>query len=359
MNQRRQNVQIEGIGAAFPGATIDLEQTLAMVQTESAEVRALIRERISRHQGGRRRWAATQEDNRPMDWIRRATRQALTQAGCREEDIDMVLFCGVIKGFLEPSQAHICAQSLGIRSAHCVDVTEACTGFVRALEIADLYLSSGRARRTLIISALQNRFPCHDAAYAIRDTAELDYKLSQLTLGACATAVVVGAGHEADMDLRLFRVSDASSAEQCMVTTDFYQGFAADPKDPIYAAMAPGMFFAFGKPLYAEGRRLMRAVLERVHRPEAGVDLGRVLITHSASKSVYDEVLREYPVLLARHYNSFPWSGNVADNTVPVGLAALLAEERVAPGDRVSFLINGSGSSCVFATTAVLGGRRP
>lgn len=113
-------------------------------------------------------------------------------------------------------------NALRIPNAHAFDVTEACAGFARALEvgwtpgalvytillimkdgmlkapsrsdsildlqIADLYLTDGRAQTVAIVSATS---PPEDDLH-LKSVADVELKLGSLTVSCCATATIVG-----------------------------------------------------------------------------------------------------------------------------------------------------------------------
>ncbi|KRX08410.1 Thiolase-like protein [Pseudocohnilembus persalinus] len=53
-----------------------------------------------------------------------------------KDKILMVIDSSTTRGFCEPSQASLYAQSLGLRNSQCFDISEACNGFSRSLQIA-------------------------------------------------------------------------------------------------------------------------------------------------------------------------------------------------------------------------------
>lgn len=82
-----------------------------------------------------------------------AARQALEDADTAPEEIDMVLATTVTADTTTPSLACLAAAEVGIKTAPCMDLNAACTGFVYALDVAEKYLSTGSAKKILILSA--------------------------------------------------------------------------------------------------------------------------------------------------------------------------------------------------------------
>ena len=86
------------------------------------------------------------------DVILGAMDDALARAGMVPEDIDLLIYCGVGRGFLEPANAYFYARARGMRTTNCFDVTDACMSWVRAMQIAHLMLRSGAFRNAMIIN---------------------------------------------------------------------------------------------------------------------------------------------------------------------------------------------------------------
>ena len=57
-----------------------------------------------------------------------AGRQAIATAGMVPEDIDLLIYVGVSRGFLEPAKANVFQYELGFTKATCFDVLDACAG---------------------------------------------------------------------------------------------------------------------------------------------------------------------------------------------------------------------------------------
>ena len=59
------------------------------------------------------------------DLILGAMDDALARAGMAPEDIDLLIYCGVGRGFLEPANAYFYARARGMRATNCFDITDA------------------------------------------------------------------------------------------------------------------------------------------------------------------------------------------------------------------------------------------
>jgi 3-oxoacyl-[acyl-carrier-protein] synthase-3 len=77
---------------------------------------------------------------------------ALAKAGLKSSDIDLII-CSTISGdFTTPSLACAVSQTMGL-SCPAHDINAACSGFIYALDVADAFITSGKASNFLIIAA--------------------------------------------------------------------------------------------------------------------------------------------------------------------------------------------------------------
>ena len=82
-----------------------------------------------------------------------AARHAMEAAGCKPEDIDLIILATSTPDMVFPSTACIVQSKLGIVGCPAFDVQAVCSGFVYALTVADSMIRTGTARRALVIGA--------------------------------------------------------------------------------------------------------------------------------------------------------------------------------------------------------------
>jgi 3-oxoacyl-[acyl-carrier-protein] synthase III len=96
-----------------------------------------------------RRWA--EPDVNPSD-LAAAAKKALADADADPLSVDVVIFAGITRDFIEPAVANVVSEQLGTRRARIFDVGNACNGLIDALDVADALISSGKAGRVLVTS---------------------------------------------------------------------------------------------------------------------------------------------------------------------------------------------------------------
>ena len=136
--------KIIGTGSYLPGKVVtnfDLEK---MVDTSHDWI-------VSRSGISERRFAA--DDELASDLAMHASRRALEAAGISVDEIDLVIVATTTPDQTFPSTACILQDKLGIRQGAAFDVQAVCSGFIYALNTADLYIRNGQARTALVVGA--------------------------------------------------------------------------------------------------------------------------------------------------------------------------------------------------------------
>lgn len=82
-----------------------------------------------------------------------AAQKALDAAGVDPDSIDLIVFATSTPERAFPSSACLLQDALGIKHCIAFDISAACSGFIYALQSADLYIQSGVAKRALVVGA--------------------------------------------------------------------------------------------------------------------------------------------------------------------------------------------------------------
>jgi len=165
-------LKILGVGRALPEQVITNRQLEAILDTndEWIQSRTGIRERRVLGSGTLTGLALA------------AAREALADAGLSGEDIGLVLVATTMGDYLFPSIASLIQADLNT-SCPAMDLHAACAGFIYALDTADAYIKSNKARHVLIIGA-----------EAITRLADWEDRSTCVLFGDGAGAVVTGPG---------------------------------------------------------------------------------------------------------------------------------------------------------------------
>ena len=251
-----------------------------------------------------------------------AARHAIEAAGCRAEDIDLIIVATSTPDMVFPSTAAIVQRKLGIQGCPAFDVQAVCSGFVYAMTVADAMIRTGSASQALVIGAeVFSRI--------------LDFK----DRGTC---VLFGDGAGAVV----LRASDTPG----IVATDLH----ADGRH-VDILCVPGTVSGgqvLGEPLLRmDGQAVFklavgvlessaRAVLEKAGR---GTDQVDWLIPHQANIRIMQATARKLKLPLERLVVTVDQHGNTSAASIPLALDVAVRDGRIRAGQTVMLQGVGGG----------------
>lgn len=145
----RRYSRITGTGSYLPQRRVtnaDLVAQLAHAGVETSD------EWIVERTGIRARHFA-EDGEFSSDLALHAARHALSAAGRKATDIDLIIVATSTPDMVFPSTACIVQNKLGANGGAAFDVQAVCSGFVYALTVADAMIQSGASQRALVIGA--------------------------------------------------------------------------------------------------------------------------------------------------------------------------------------------------------------
>lgn len=136
--------KVTGTGSYLPEKILTNADLESMVDTTDEWIVA----RTGIHE---RRIAA--DDETTCDLAEQASLEALNAAGVNAGDLDLILVATATADYVFPSVASQLQERLGAGCIAAMDVQAACAGFVYAMEIADQYIRTGKAKKILVVGA--------------------------------------------------------------------------------------------------------------------------------------------------------------------------------------------------------------
>ena len=128
----------------------------------------------------------------PSELAINASVEALKRANIKAEYLDLIIYCGIEKDFIEPSTAHVIQREIG-SEAICMDVMNACQGLINGIITADSMIHSGAVESALICTTALTSQVMRDFIHKI-NTHPDDYlrdRLGIVTCGDAGSAVVL------------------------------------------------------------------------------------------------------------------------------------------------------------------------
>ena len=339
-------MKLDAVTVALPSGCLSNEDLLALIREHSDgtfagdlggaldQVAALLRRAGARS----RHWLV--DDESPLELMKQAVEEALEEAGCGKDEIDLLIYTGVDRGYVDPANAYIVAQALGMDTVHCFDVLDACNGWSRALQLAEALFRAGTYRRILLVNGEFPMFhggPVYPDLFALRASEEIRYLFAAFTLGEAATAEIVSPDPGRAWEFRFS--SRTSLADLCTVPLQGFRRYA--PLAKRVGRDEPVRLTAFSGEMFAAARREVPLLLEELTAP---IDDVALIVPHAASFDAWEEGRRDLKIE-APIYNVFPRCGNIAAASVPAGIALAAREGRVRRGDRLLCLTASAGMS--------------
>ena len=136
--------RIIGTGSYLPAKILTNADLAGTVDTSD--------EWILQRTGIRERHIAADNEN-ASDLALQASRRALEMAGIAADQLDLIIVATTTPDMVFPSTACILQSKLGVKNMPAFDVQAVCSGFVYALNTADLYIKSGQYEHILVVGA--------------------------------------------------------------------------------------------------------------------------------------------------------------------------------------------------------------
>ncbi len=274
-----------------------------------------------------RRWA--DHGSMPSSLAIRASERAICNAGISANEIDFVLYCGIERDWQEPATSHRIQHEIGAVNATCLDLTNACHGFMNGLSFADAYIASGNAQTFLVCTAEIGSRLSRAALARLQspDTTkdQLRRLLGALTIGDAGAAMVIQRSSN-DSGFKKFKFESAGQhTELCHYTS------AAN--DEFHGQM---LMEAICKETLSFHTNVMASTYQSLQWHASDVDR---LYAHQVGTRVHRSVCQLTGVSPDRAPSIVERFGNIASATIPV----LFSLYPPAKGDKVLIISSGSG----------------
>ena len=266
---------------------------------------------------------------------------------CGPEDIDLLIYCGVGKGFLEPANAYFYAQKLGM-TASCFDIVDACMSWIRALEISYEFFKSGRYKHIMIANGEFNIYRGFPDNFKIRDLRMVEYTFPTYTIGEAASATVLSSSDDV---WKFAYKSIPALADLCTIPLDGYENFV----EPSKRVGMNGLnnFVSYGRELFDAARKylapLVKELVEDLNYPD-------IYFPHAASDAAYLAASKDHSLPVEKMFAEvFPNYGNLVSASIPVGMDMALKSGRLQRGSKVGILPGKRRHGVQRGTVRVLG----
>ena len=258
-----------------------------------------------------RRYAAP--DERTADLALAAARRALSDAGLKPADIDLVLVATMTPDELTPNTAPLVANALGL-NAGAYDIGAACTGWLSALSVGAAQIETGRSERVLVIGA-----------ETLSRVTNFDDKRTASLFGDGAGAVVLSAEGEGAIGPILL-ASDGSMG------------------DTITATHTERMLIMDGHTTFNMAVKVLsESTVDAVERAGLTLDDIDLFVYHQANARITKLVAEKLQLPLERVADYIAETGNTSAASIPLTLSLLREDGRLRAGQKLLLAAVGAG----------------
>jgi 3-oxoacyl-[acyl-carrier-protein] synthase III len=318
-------ITIQGTGMYIPEKLVTNDDMAKIVETSD--------EWISERTGIRERRFSEGEPNYYMG--KEAALQALDRAGVNPAEIDLIIAGTTTPDYYFPALSCLVQGEIGAENAFCWDLSAACSGFIYALDVAQAYLSAGKAKTVLIV--------CSEVLSKITDFTD---RTTCVLFGDGAGAVVVKAGNGI-YESCLRSEGKSGGAIVCRALKN-------ESPFAVNAAQYPEIRELKEHYLRMEGREVYRfatkALTETVETAcaKAGVKVSdlSLLVPHQANLRIIHTAVEKLGIGMDKVYVNIDRYGNTSCASIPICLEELNAAGRLHRGDLVAMAGFGAGLTC-------------
>jgi len=306
-----------GIGSYLPARMVTNDDLAQTVDTSDEWIRE--RTGITR-----RHFAADGENT--SDLAVAAALRAIEDAGIERASIDLVLVATSTPDNTFPATATAVQRKLGLPVGIAFDIQAVCAGFVYALSVADAMLTTGRARRALVIGA--------ETFSRILDFAD---RSTCVLFGDGAGAVVMTAAEQPG------RVTDRGVLATALGADGRqYEHLYVD--GGVSATKTVGVLRMNGREVFRHAvQRLSEAAIEVVAK--AGLRIADLdyLVPHQANRRIIDAVGKRLDLPADHVVVTVDQHANTSAASIPLALDVAVKDGRIGKGDLLVLNAMGGG----------------
>ncbi len=269
-------------------------------------------------------------DETGMDMAEKAAKKCLEKINFDPRELDFILYVGMLRDYVEPAMAVMLQDRLGAKKAHAFDLSNACNSFLNGMEIAYLYVRTGKYRNALIVGAEDGseRIPWH-----LFNSEENFAGFSALTISDGAAAMLLQDVPEHPGFTEFVFDTYGEYNDLCRVKI-------GKERDDLKIMVK-------SKELAITALRILpefvTAFMEKTRKTLGRIDIWFFHQVTGDPRNFWGNLDED---LVNKAYNTFSKVGNTGSISIPLGMA--LAEEngKMKRGDCVAAVVGASGFSC-------------
>ncbi|PIR34466.1 MAG: 3-oxoacyl-ACP synthase [Alphaproteobacteria bacterium CG11_big_fil_rev_8_21_14_0_20_44_7] len=250
------------------------------------------------------------------DLAAKAAKIALEKAGLAA--VDLIIVATTTPDTTFPATAVSVQKKLGMHSGFAFDIQAVCSGFVYAMNMADIYIKSGQAKTALVIGA--------ETITRILDWAD---RGTCVLFGDGAGAVILGESDEPGI-LSAKLHSDGQFQQELYVDGG------------VSINQQAGLLRMNGKEVFRHAvEKMGNVVLEALEDADYGIEDVKWLIPHQANQRIMDAIAKRFKIDSDKVLSAVAKHANTSAASIP--LAICEHEAKLKSGDLVALTALGAG----------------
>lgn len=307
--------RISGTGSVLPDKVLTNADLEEMVDTSD--------EWITDRTGIKKRHIVDGETT--CDIAEVAARRAIDAAGITPQDIDLIIVATTTPDRIFPSTACLLQDRLDIHGCPAFDVQAVCTGFVYALGVADMFVTTGKAKHALVVGA--------ETLSKITDWTD---RTTCVLFGDGAGAVVISASDEPGI-LSTHLHADGQYKELLTVPAGISENYEQLKAGEAYMLMKGNEVFKMAVNTLG---RIVDETLAANNMEKSDVDW---LVPHQANIRIIVATARKLNMSMDHVVVTVDETGNTSAASIPLALDMAVRDGRIKRGQTLMLEAFGGG----------------
>ncbi|MDH3948754.1 MAG: ketoacyl-ACP synthase III [Gammaproteobacteria bacterium] len=307
--------RISGTGSVLPDKVLTNAELEEMVDTSD--------EWITERTGIKKRHIVDGETT--CDIAEVASRRAIEAAGITPQDIDLIIVATTTPDRVFPSTACLLQDRLDIHGCPAFDVQAVCTGFVYALGVADMFVTTGKAKHALVVGA--------ETLSKITDWTD---RTTCVLFGDGAGAVVLSASDEPGI-LSTHLHADGKYKELLTVPAGISENYEQLKAGEAYMLMKGNEVFKMAVNTLG---RIVDETLAANNMEKSDVDW---LVPHQANIRIIVATARKLNMSMDHVVVTVDETGNTSAASIPLALDMAVRDGRIERGQTLMLEAFGGG----------------
>jgi 3-oxoacyl-[acyl-carrier-protein] synthase III len=281
-----------------------------------------------------RRWVEANVTTSDLALV--AAKEAIENAKIDPSEIDLIVFATISPDHDFPGTGCFLQAKLGLTGCACLDIRQACSGFIYGLSIVDQYIKSGMYKTVLLVGA-EIHSKGMDVSTRGRDVSVL------FGDGAGAVIVKQTSTDNKSKILSTHLHTDGSHAKELWMPAP---GMAFGAERLTTSMLEEGLHYPKmnGKKVFAHAIRRMAEVLgEALEKNNMKLEEIDLFLFHQANLRINEMLAQELKIPAEKVFNTIQKYGNTTAATIPIGMSEAVKAGKLKKGMTVASAAFGSG----------------